>query len=279
MKKGWLRILVFFIPYSIILGLFTFAGSKVANYNIYDLNLIPTTRQDLILIIFDFIGTFLVLWFSMKYIDREKFHELGFQINNRLIDFIFGLTLGISIISISFYILYIIDSIFIISYSIDMTKLFQTTLIFILVAVIEETIFRGYILRNLLISFKKHIALLISSIFFAFMHGLNPNINNIGFLDLFLAGILLGISYIYTRNLWFPIGLHISWNLTQTLLGFNVSGQDIYSIVEIQIKENNLLNGGDFGFEGSILSVISQLFFIALIFFYYRKQEKLGLLS
>ena len=61
-------------------------------------------------------------------------------------------------------------------------------------------------------------------------------------MSLFLAGILLGITYIYTKNLWFPVALHLSWNLFQTLFGFNVSGKDFYSLIEFKIQENNLLN-------------------------------------
>jgi len=125
-----------------------------------------------------------------------------------------------------------------------------------------------------MISFDKYVALIISSLLFSLMHWFNPNIDLFGFIDLFLAGILLGISYVYTKNLWFPIALHFSWNLTQSFLGFNVSGQDAYSIIEFTIPENNLLNGGDFGFEGSIFSIIAQIVFIIIIVNYFNKSLK-----
>ncbi|WP_394345110.1 CPBP family glutamic-type intramembrane protease [Formosa sediminum] len=68
---------------------------------------------------------------------------------------------------------------------------------FILVSLIEETLFRGYILKNLIISFNKYIALSISSLLFALMHSANPSINLLSFVNLFFAGMLLGTSYIY----------------------------------------------------------------------------------
>jgi len=151
--------------------------------------------------------------------------------------------------------------------------------IYAIVAIVEEVLFRGYILRNLMISFNKYIALIISSLLFSAIHGFNPNIDLFGFIDLFLAGILLGISYIFTKNLWFPIALHFSWNLTQTFLGFNVSGQDVYSIVEFKITENNLLNGGNFGFEGSIFSIISQIIFTVIIWYYYNKKVQFNVIT
>lgn len=124
-----------------------------------------------------------------------------------------------------------------------------------------------------MISFNKYVALIVSSILFSLMHGFNPNIDLFSLFNIFLAGILLGLSYIYTKNLWFPIALHLSWNLFQTIFGFNVSGQDSYSLIEFSIYENNLLNGGDFGFEGSILSVISMIITIIGIWIYYNREK------
>ena len=96
------------------------------------------------------------------------------------------------------------------------------------------------------------------------MHGANPNISLFSLLGLFLAGIALGSSYMYTKNLWYPIAFHFSWNLFQSLLGFNVSGQDIYSIIEFTVPENNKINGGQFGFEGSIFSILTEFILSAI---------------
>jgi hypothetical protein len=87
------------------------------------------------------------------------------------------------------------------------------------VAVVEETLFRGYVLKNFMESFNKYAALIISSGLFSSMHYFNLDFDLFSFFSLFLAGILFGISYIYTKNLWFPIALHLSWNLFQALFG------------------------------------------------------------
>lgn len=67
--------------------------------------------------------------------------------------------------------------------------------------------------------------------------------------------------------------MHLSWNLFQAVFGFHVSGQKTYSLIEFGITENNLLNGGKFGFEGSVLSVIAMLVTIVGIEIYYRRQK------
>lgn len=209
--------------------------------------------------------------FCKRYSER-KFINLGFQVKNRLIEFNFGIGLGIVIMFLGFLILILISQIFFEKLNFNVYELLLSIGIFIIVAVVEETLIRGYVLKNLMLSFNKYIALLISSLLFSVMHAANPNFDLFAFLDLFLAGILLGLSYVYTKNLWFPIALHFSWNFFQSFFGFNVSGQDLYSVIEISIRDNNLLNGGGFGFEGSVLSIIFQLISIFFIYKYFNKR-------
>lgn len=273
--KGWQRIFLIIIPYILIVGLFQFVGGLIAGVDMSNLESqhTSTSIQELIISLFDLVGTFLVLWIFMKAIDRERFYKLGFQTKNRLKDFIFGIGIGLLIMAMGYGSLIYLEEIFFLKLVFDVKELIVSILLFTTVAVVEETLFRGYILKNLMLSFNKYIALIVSSILFSLMHAFNPNVDLFSLFSLFSAGILLGLSYIYTKNLWFPIALHLSWNLFQTLLGFNVSGQDTYSLIEFTINENNLTNGGAFGFEGSYLSVIAQVVTITGIGIYYNRKK------
>nr|WP_321412929.1 CPBP family intramembrane glutamic endopeptidase [uncultured Allomuricauda sp.] len=91
--------------------------------------------------------------------------------------------------------------------------------------------YSGVILRNFMESMNKYVALLVSALLFALMHAANPKLSLIGNINLFLAGVVLGLPYIYTKNLMFPIAFHFSWNFFQSLFGFNVSGLDSYSLI------------------------------------------------
>jgi len=272
-NTGWIRILKLIIPYLFIVGFFQFIGMLIngVDFENYDPSA-RTSEQHLINTFFSLLGTFFVLWLFMKYVDKEKFINLGFHIKNRLKDFNYGIVIGAFILIVGYLLLLFMDEINFKEIVFNPKEIIITILIYSIVALVEEVLFRGYILRNLMISFNKYTALIISSLLFSLMHGFNPNIDLFSFIDLFLAGILLGVSYVYTKNLWFPIALHFSWNLTQTFLGFNVSGKDVYSIIEITITEKNILNGGDFGFEGSIFSIISQIIFIVVIWVYFHKK-------
>ena len=270
--KGWQRILLLIIPYFFIVGFFQFIGTLISGVDVNNFEADRTSIQELIISFLDFLGTFLVLWLFMKFLDKERFIKLGFQIKGRFKEFAIGLGIGILIMSVGYLLLLSLDEITFQKINFDTKETIISILLFIIVAIVEETLLRGYVLRNLMLSFNKYIALIISSILFSLLHGFNPNIDLFALTNLFLAGIFLGLSYIHTKNLWFPIALHLSWNLFQTLFGFNVSGQDTYSIIEFSITDKNLLNGGAFGFEGSIFSVIAMLITIVLIEFYYRKK-------
>lgn len=213
----------------------------------------------------------------MKHVDREKFIELGFQYKKYSLDFLMGIFIGAIIMALGYFLLIALEEIRFQKTVFDAQEILLSVLTFIFVAVAEEVLFRGYILRNLMRSFNKYVALVVTSILFSLMHGFNPNIDLFALFDLFLAGILLGITYIYTKNLWFPIALHLSWNFFQSFFGFNVSGQDSYSFIEFGITENNLLNGGAFGFEGSILSTIAQIIVIIAALIYYNRKSNLEL--
>ena len=124
---------------------------------------------------------------------------------------------------------------------------------------------RGYILKNLCESFNKYIALIFSSMVFMLMHIGNPNISVLSVINLFLAGIFLGIYCIHKNNLWFPIGAHFTWNYFQgPIFGFEVSGNKVKSLFNQNLIGSDIITGGEFGFEGSIL--LTFLMIIGIIY-------------
>ena len=271
--RGWLRVLLLIIPYILIVGSFQFYGSRFIYLIFSGSNYLGSSQNQTVSSFFGLLGTFIVLALFMKFVDKEKFVNLGFQTEGRLKEFNIGILIGIIIMSLGYFILSMLDEIHFKEVIFNTKEIIISCFLFLIVAIVEETLFRGYILRNLMISFNKYVALIVSSLLFSLMHGFNPNIDLFSLFDLFLAGLVLGISYTHTKNLWFPIALHLSWNLFQTHFGFNVSGQDFYSLIEFNITKSNLLNGGDFGFEGSIFSIIFEILTFLGILYYYSKKE------
>jgi hypothetical protein len=143
-----------------------------------------------------------------------------------------------------------------------------------LIAFSEELVFRGYVLDSLMDSYpNKWVALAISAVLFAAFHFTSPAINPLGFANLVAAGLLLGINYVYTKNLWFSFFLHLSWNFFQgPILGFRVSGLTLPSLLQTETKGDLFITGGDFGLEGSILTtVVAVIAFFLIAWAFERK--------
>ena len=58
------------------------------------------------------------------------------------------------------------------------------------------------------------------------------------------------------------------------MFGFKVSGLDSYSIIKFDIIENNYINGGEFGFESSVLSLIIIIIFTIIIWKHFKSTVK-----
>jgi len=133
-------------------------------------------------------------------------------------------------------------------------------LLFLLVAFGEELVIRGYVLNNLTDSMPPVTALMISSVPFALGHAPNPNASVTGVANIFFAGLVLGVYCMHRRNLWFPIGMHLAWNFCEGIVyGSPVSGVKMDSLIVIKLTGNNLLTGGQFGFEASIVAPVVML--------------------
>jgi len=219
-------------------------------------------------------GTIAVVFFFRRDLDNRSISSMGFPLKGKSKDLLWGFIVPASIIVIGTTILYISNSISIIGIDFNASDFIYGFLLFIIVALNEEILCRGYILNNLMDTMNPYWSLIISSSLFTLMHGFNDNLSWLGFFDLFIAGILLGSTYIYTRNLWFPISFHLFWNFIQgSVFDYNVSGLNINSLFKFDMIVKNSFNGGDFGFEGSWLCTLLNIVAIAFIFYYYKRQN------
>ena len=103
------------------------------------------------------------------------------------------------------------------------------------------------------------------------LHAGNSSMTILSYINIVLAGIMIGIYYIHQKNLWLPMGLHFGWNFSLgAIYGSAVSGNNIPSIFSIDILGNDLLTGGIFGFEASVLTPFFIVFATIFIHFKYR---------
>jgi len=123
---------------------------------------------------------------------------------------------------------------------------------------IEEYIFRGIIFKLSEELLGTWVAIVIQAALFGLIHGSNPNATLFSTFAISIeAGILLVAIYMLTRRLWMAIGLHFAWNWIQgPFFGIPVSGLDINGFFETSVSGPEILTGGAFGAEASIIAVI-----------------------
>lgn len=203
---------------------------------------------------------------------------LGMSLKGRGKDLLAGLGVAVLLYAVGFGTSLLMGTVEIASVQWVPRDLLGTLLFFLLVAVTEEVMLRGFVLgRMLSAGMNRFVALFLSSALFSAMHLFNPNFALLPFVNILLAGCLLGASFLYTRNLCFPVVLHWFWNWLQgPVLGYEVSGMDSgETLLTLRLTGSDLLTGGSFGFEGSLLcTVLLVVGTLAIVAYYERRGRK-----
>jgi membrane protease YdiL (CAAX protease family) len=234
----------------------------------------------------DVLWALLLTWLFGRYIDRRRFAEFGVRLSTGwLDDTILGLALGAiqmgAIVAIEWLANWArvapLPDPFVALRSRDAVL---GLVLFVLVAVGEELIFRGYVQTNLQEGVGAHrptsaeaglqstsdrrsaaVAVGVTAVLFGLFHVLNPNLTLLAMLNLILAGVALGVGYWATGSLLLPMAYHLSWNFVQgSILGLPVSGMR-YGGLLIVADQGGLpwLTGGAFGPEGGLLGTLMLL--------------------
>ncbi|HID64221.1 MAG TPA: CPBP family intramembrane metalloprotease [Anaerolineae bacterium] len=150
--------------------------------------------------------------------------------------------------------------------------------LFILSGASEEIMFRGYILQNLREWPGTILAVIISSILFGLLHGLNPNFNPLAALNIILAGVAFCYAYLITGNLWLPLAFHFSWNFFQgPVFSFPVSGMISGGLLLTQVsRAGSTITGGAFGPEGGLTGLGAQLLGLLILWLWGLAQRGPG---
>jgi membrane protease YdiL (CAAX protease family) len=135
---------------------------------------------------------------------------------------------------------------------------------FIIAAASEEVLFRGYPLQTMTRAHLAWVAIVITAALFASAHLDNPNVvPGFTFINTALAGVWLAVAYLRTRSLWFPLGIHWSWNwMMGAVLGLPVSGIERLTpspLLRATDAGPAWLTGGAYGIEGGAACTVALL--------------------
>lgn len=129
------------------------------------------------------------------------------------------------------------------------------------VALFEETLFRGYAFQTASRAFGSASAVIATGVLFGALHLVNPTpgiplwVKLVGCGCVACYGMLAAIARLATNGLWLPMGIHLAWNLLEGFVfGFPDSGiPSPHGLLNPIVTGPALLTGGEYGPEGGLI--------------------------
>ncbi len=269
LRSGW-RLAVFVLAYIICLFLFTSLVRVVYAAGIY---FSPGVRlgsyvQDVVYRLIVMASGLAAGYLCARFLEGLPWRSLGLTLHvGWFRDLLIGTAIGIASLALAAAIATAGGGLRFTFSTADIFPQVAKTLVlsgvlFIVAALAEEALFRGYPLQTLTRARLAVLGLLLTSVPFAAVHLQNPNVaQGFTFVNTALAGVWLATAYLRTRSLWFPLGVHWAWNWALgSLFGLPVSG--ITRIAPHPFLQGTdlgpaWLTGGSYGIEGGLACTIT----------------------
>lgn len=214
--------------------------------------------------------------------EKQPLTSLGFTKDNSFKKYLYGFGIGILLMSLVVLVGSLLGA-FEVSFALGgkdlISGLFPILLMmvgFIIQGGSEEVLTRGFIFTRVASRYNIPLGIALSVIVFTALHALNPGMTLLPIINLALFALFAALYMIHSKNIWGICGFHSSWNWFQgNIYGIKVSGTtmvggSIFQTESIEGKE--LLSGGQFGAEGSIICTL--VFVMCIIYLSYKIMKK-----
>lgn len=203
---------------------------------------------------------FVFLW--VRFVEKRSISSIGFWRNQWIRKYLRGALIGFVFISIPVMILLLTGIV-----QLQMQQITPTAIIgivgslvaFLIQGATEEIVVRGWLFPVLSVRSHIWIGIVVTSFLFGFLHLLNPGITILSISNIILVGVFAAFYALKDSSLWGICAWHSLWNWAQfNIYGFAVSGMAMYStpLFKPVTKGSEVLHGGSFGIEGSIITTI-----------------------
>lgn len=178
------------------------------------------------------------------YLDKRPVHTFGLKIDRDWVtDAVVGFAIGGAIPTVAAGVIFVSGWLAIGELGYTPTIAFHrdiglAIIISVSIAVVEELVFRGYVLTNALEGFDLHwlsqpvtiaTAWGVSALLFAVSHPAPTLINGFHFLS---SGLLLGLAYLLSGQIGLPIGIHAGFNFVSTYV-FSTAGDPSVAVLSL----------------------------------------------
>lgn len=150
---------------------------------------------------------------------------------------------------------------------------------FILQGAMEEVLCRGVVQQLLARNASVPVAVGVSALLFTVVHVQNMDASDIAItavaiINLVMISLIFSILTLRFRSLWAACGFHSVWNyILFNILGLNLSGKDeiVAAVFDMKSAGSNVINGGAYGIEASIVTTAVLAAALGLCIVLYRK--------
>ena len=203
--------------------------------------------------------TVFLLYAFKKYLERFAKEAVRLSLFGKAHKIFVGFIISTLLISVTIVCLFINKQYHVLSVNFSLESQFAWLSFCLLIAVVEEIIFRGIIFRQVSDCWNIKIGLITSALIFGILHIFNKDATLWSSLAIAInGGWLYAIAYAYHQTIWVPIGMHWAWNyLEGGILGYEISGitQAGIPLITAKITGPALLTGGNYGPVSSIITI------------------------
>jgi len=234
----WLYVLTMFLVFlgiqvasiPLIIAAFITVGSDMSKFiegaqtNFMDIGM--DSNLYLFLMIFTFAVAILVLFLCLKYVHKKKF--ISIITSRKKIDWkrvLYAFTIWGSISVVFIFIgIFLSPDDYIWNFKlIPFGVLILVSFLFLpFQTSAEELVFRGYLMQGFAVLAKnKWFPLLVTSVTFGLLHGMNPEVEKLGYITMVFyigTGLLFGIITLMDEGIELALGLHASNNIVAAFL-------------------------------------------------------------
>ena len=205
------------------------------------------------------IGAIVLFW---KLFQKKTVRDLGFT--GKPVSYLTGALIGAALVVLSTVAVVLAGAISFngVFANIDTPMVALMLICFVLQGAMEEILCRGIVHQLLIKKTSVPVTIGVSAALFTIPHlsGMSegsPEIVAVAIANLILISVIFSLLTLRFKSIWAACGLHSIWNyILYSILGLNLSGIDgrVASVFDMTSVGSNILNGGEYGIEASIIT-------------------------
>jgi hypothetical protein len=221
------------------------------------------------------IASSVIYW---KLIEKRKLSKMG--VTRSIGGWLIGAGVGILLLIVSVSAIIVTGTIKFVGVSTDLNISMLMLMLggYIVQGAAEEFLSRGVVFHGLKDKVPMPVAVGANALVFTLPHlstlsGSKPQFIISGVINLAVISCLFSFITLRTKSIWAACGLHSLWNFCLScVLGLTLTGSEgTTSVINMRAIGGNLLNGGIYGIEASIITAAAMAVAAILIWYSYKK--------